>query len=93
MNIVLTFNHSNLFKALAEQSSNHSVVGMPAMSGGVALLDTVERDIRSHIREIEGKILTIVDNLMGGQINGWAVKPPVPSQSFRNISRYAIDSL
>ena len=57
------------------------------MSGGVALLDTVERDIRSHIREIEGKILTIVDNLLGGQINSWTARPPVPSQSFRNISK------
>ena len=57
------------------------------MSGGVPLLETVERDIRSHIREIDGKILTIVDNLLGGQINNWTVKPPVPSQPFRNISR------
>ncbi|XP_058809488.1 vacuolar protein sorting-associated protein 54 isoform X2 [Phymastichus coffea] len=78
------------FQALAEQNSNHSVMGIPTMIGGVTLLDTVERDIRSHIREIEGKILTIVDNLMGGQINSWAVKPPVPSQSFRNISRHLI---
>ena len=60
---------------------------MSNISGGVPLLETVERDIKSHIREIEGKILTIVDNLLGGQINSWAAKPPVPSQSFRNISR------
>ncbi|XP_016838193.1 vacuolar protein sorting-associated protein 54 [Nasonia vitripennis] len=78
------------FQALAEQSSNPSVVGVSAMSGGVALLDTVERDIRSHIREIEGKILTIVDILLGGQINSWTAKPPVPSQSFRNISRHLV---
>lgn len=79
-----------LFLVLAEQSSNHSIAGISSMSGGVTLLDTVERDIRSHIREIEGKILTIVDNLLGGQIANWTVKPPVPSQSFRNISRFVI---
>ncbi|XP_014216228.1 vacuolar protein sorting-associated protein 54 [Copidosoma floridanum] len=78
------------FQALAEQSCYHSVAGMPATSGGVALLDTVERDIRSHILEIDGKILTIVDNLLGGQISSWAAKPPVPSQSFRNISRHLV---
>ncbi|KAJ8669831.1 hypothetical protein QAD02_001090 [Eretmocerus hayati] len=78
------------FHALAEQSSSHSTVGLSSTTGGVALLDSVERDIRSHIREIEGKILSIVDNLMSGQINTWAAKPPVPSQSFRNISKHLV---
>ncbi|XP_057333954.1 vacuolar protein sorting-associated protein 54 [Microplitis mediator] len=59
-------------------------------TGGVALLDSVERDVRAHIREIEGKILTIVDNLVGGQISIWDARPPVPSQSFRNISRHLV---
>ncbi|KAL2736024.1 vacuolar protein sorting-associated protein 54 isoform X1 [Vespula squamosa] len=78
------------FQELAEQNPSRGVVGMPSVSGGVALLDSVERDIRAHIREIEGKILTIVDNLLGGQISKWNARPPVPSKSFRNISSYLI---
>lgn len=73
--------------ALTEQNPNRGLVGTSGMSGGVALLDSVERDIRAHVREIEGKILTIVDNLLGGQISKWTARPPVPSKSFRNISR------
>lgn len=73
--------------ALAEQNPNRGLIGTSGISGGVALLDSVERDIRAHVREIEGKILTIVDNLLGGQISKWAARPPVPSKSFRNISR------
>lgn len=76
-----------LFSELANHSANRSVIGASGGTGGVALLDSVERDIRAHIREIEGKILTIVDNLVGGQISSWDARPPVPSQSFRNISR------
>ncbi|KAK2583103.1 hypothetical protein KPH14_009130 [Odynerus spinipes] len=78
------------FQVLAEQNPSRGVVGMPSVSGGVALLDSVERDIRAHVREIEGKILTIVDNLLGGQISKWNARPPVPSKSFRNISSYLI---
>lgn len=78
------------FQALVEQYPSRGVVGMPSVSGGVALLDSVERDIRAHIREIDGKILTIVDNLLGGQISKWNARPPVPSKSFRNISSYLV---
>ncbi|XP_033216435.1 vacuolar protein sorting-associated protein 54 [Belonocnema kinseyi] len=77
------------FQGLAEISTNRSsVVGLSGATGGVALLDTVERDIRSHVREIDGKILTIVDNLLNSQISNWTAKPPVPSQPFRTISKH-----
>ncbi|EFN76173.1 Vacuolar protein sorting-associated protein 54 [Harpegnathos saltator] len=77
------------FQALMEQNPNRGgLIGTSGMSGGVALLDSVEKDIRAHVREIEGKILTIVDNLLGGQISKWTARPPVPSKSFRNISSY-----
>ncbi|XP_063982746.1 vacuolar protein sorting-associated protein 54 isoform X1 [Diachasmimorpha longicaudata] len=78
------------FQELANHSANRSAMGSSGGTGGVALLDSLERDVRSHIREIEGKILTIVDNLVGGQISSWDARPPVPSQSFRNISRHLI---
>ncbi|KAF7996326.1 hypothetical protein HCN44_001958 [Aphidius gifuensis] len=78
------------FQELANHSSNRGVIGSSGGTGGVALLDSVERDVRAHIREIEGKILTIVDNLVSGQISNWDARPPVPSQSFRNISRHLV---
>ncbi|XP_066592253.1 vacuolar protein sorting-associated protein 54 isoform X2 [Prorops nasuta] len=74
------------FQALAEIGSNRGPNNIASISGGVALLDSVERDICAHIKEIEGKILTIVDNLLGGQISIWTARPPVPSKSFRTIS-------
>ncbi|XP_018370917.1 PREDICTED: vacuolar protein sorting-associated protein 54 [Trachymyrmex cornetzi] len=76
------------FQALTEQNPSRGLIGTSGISGGVALLDSVERDIRAHVREIEGKILIIVDNLLGGQISKWTARPPVPSKSFRNISSY-----
>ncbi|KOC70138.1 Vacuolar protein sorting-associated protein 54 [Habropoda laboriosa] len=75
------------FQMLAEQNPNRGF-GASSISGGVALLDSVERDIRAHVKEIESKILTIVDNLLGGQISKWTARPPIPSKSFRNISSY-----
>lgn len=76
---------------LTEQNPSRGL-GPSGISGGVALLDSVERDIRAHVKEIESKILTIVDNLLGGQISKWTARPPIPSKSFRNISRYVLHS-
>lgn len=52
--------------------------------------DTIEKDFLSHIKEIESKVLTIVTTLMHNLLNTWDARPPVPSQSFRNISRHFI---
>lgn len=57
-------------------------------SNPLVQLDTVERDVTSHVQEIEAKILTIVSSLLSVQLDRWEVKPPVPSQPFRNISRH-----
>lgn len=52
--------------------------------------DTIEKDFFSHIKEIETKVLTIVTTLVHNLLNNWDARPPVPSQSFRNISRHFI---
>lgn len=52
--------------------------------------DTIEKDFVSHIKEIETKVLTIVTSLVSTQLNSWNARPPVPSQSFRNISRHFV---
>lgn len=52
--------------------------------------ETIEKDFLSHIKEIESKVLTIVTTLVHNLLNSWDARPPVPSQSFRNISRHFI---
>ncbi|XP_053666941.1 vacuolar protein sorting-associated protein 54 [Anopheles marshallii] len=49
--------------------------------------DSVQKDFVSHIKEIENKVLSIVCDVVTGQLNNWDARPPVPSQPFRNISR------
>ncbi|XP_055593083.1 vacuolar protein sorting-associated protein 54 [Uranotaenia lowii] len=49
--------------------------------------DSVEKDFASHIKEIENKVLVIICDAVSGQMANWDARPPVPSQSFRNISR------
>lgn len=67
--------------------------GLSGDSNNVGALlgyDTVERDLDSHIREIEGKVLSIVTSLVVSQMAGWDARPPVPSQPFRSISRHFV---
>lgn len=52
--------------------------------------DTIEKDLFSHIKEVETKVLNIVTTLVHNLLNTWDARPPVPSQSFRNISRHFI---
>lgn len=51
---------------------------------------TVEKDFFSHIKEIENKMLMIVSQLVSSQLQNWDARPPIPSQSFRNISRHFV---
>lgn len=51
---------------------------------------TVEKDFISHIKEVENKMLVIVAGLVNAQLNNWDARPPIPSQSFRNISRHFV---
>uniref|UniRef100_A0A6P7FVR7 Vacuolar protein sorting-associated protein 54 n=1 Tax=Diabrotica virgifera virgifera TaxID=50390 RepID=A0A6P7FVR7_DIAVI len=55
-----------------------------ALSG----FDLVEKDIGHHIRQLETKVLSIMNTLLGDQLGEWDAKPPVPSKQFRNISRH-----
>jgi vacuolar protein sorting-associated protein 54 len=64
-----------------QQHPNRSVIG-------VSHFDCVEKDVNSHVQEIEGKVLSIINNLITVQLNQWDARPPVPSQAFRNISRH-----
>lgn len=51
-------------------------------------LDTVERDIGHHIQQLETKVLSIMNTLLGDQLQEWDARPPVPSKAFRNVSRH-----
>lgn len=52
--------------------------------------DIVEKDYLSHIKEIENKVLNIVTTLVNNQLISWEAKPPIPSKTFRNISRHFV---
>lgn len=51
---------------------------------------SIESDIISHKKELENKISLIVSNMLSSQLTGWDAKPPVPSQTFRNISKHLV---
>ncbi|XP_072938540.1 vacuolar protein sorting-associated protein 54 [Epargyreus clarus] len=51
---------------------------------------SIESDIAGHKKEIESKISIIVSNMLSSQLTGWDAKPPVPSQTFRNISKHLV---
>ncbi|XP_055852972.1 vacuolar protein sorting-associated protein 54 [Episyrphus balteatus] len=56
----------------------------------VSSFDTIEKDFIGHIKEIENKIYGIVTDRVAAQLSSWDSRPPVPSQSFRNISRHLV---
>lgn len=62
-------------------------------SGNAGIINgwnTTEKDFLSHINEIESKMLAIVGQLVNNQLTNWDARPPIPSQSFRNISRHFV---
>lgn len=53
--------------------------------------DAIEKDYQSHIKELELKILSLMcSSVCTSQLMTWEAKPPIPSQSFRNICRQFI---
>nr|CAD7261959.1 unnamed protein product [Timema shepardi] len=72
---------------VSQQGSNPQAHSLRNV-GGLSHLEAVEKDVNSHVLEIEGKVLSIIGSLISGQLGHWEAKPPVPSQAFRNISRH-----
>ncbi|XP_067620743.1 vacuolar protein sorting-associated protein 54 isoform X2 [Eurosta solidaginis] len=56
----------------------------------VSGFDSIEKDFHSHIKEIENKIYSIVTERVSAQLEQWDARPPIPSQTFRNISRHLV---
>lgn len=54
------------------------------------LMPQVRNHFNGHIKEIENKMLMIVSQLVNSQLVNWDARPPIPSQSFRNISRHFV---
>jgi vacuolar protein sorting-associated protein 54 len=59
-------------------------------TGSLMGWNTIEKDFISHIKEVESKMLMIVGQLVNSQLANWQARPPIPSQSFRNISRHFV---
>lgn len=90
-NLALVSRALQLVLWLMPQVRNHfnsldSNGNVGALNGWV----TVEKDFLSHIKEIENKMLMIVSQLVSTQLSSWDARPPIPSQSFRNISRHFV---
>ena len=49
--------------------------------------DHASRDFRDHLGELERKIVQIVDAALQQQLNTWERRPPVPSNTFKNIGK------
>lgn len=71
-----------LMKSLLEKLHSKDV----SLSG----FESIEQDIKNHKSEIENKICLIVSNMLSLQLTGWDAKPPVPSQTFRIISKHLV---
>ncbi|TDG44187.1 hypothetical protein AWZ03_009361 [Drosophila navojoa] len=52
--------------------------------------EAIERDYQGHIKEIEHKIHGIVSERIAAQLEAWDARPPIPSQTFRHISRHLV---
>lgn len=90
-NLALVSRALQLVLWLMPQVKNHfnkldSNGNVGALNGWI----TVEKDFLSHIKEIENKMLMIVSQLISTQLASWDARPPIPSQSFRNISRHFV---
>jgi len=59
-------------------------------AGSLSGWTTIEKDFISHIKEIENKMLTIIGQMVNAQLTNWDARPPIPSQSFRLISRHFV---
>lgn len=50
-------------------------------------LETVARAIKTHVRDVETKLLSIVEPLIASELRHWEARPPVPSKVFLNICK------
>lgn len=90
-NLALVSRALQLVLWLMPQVKNHfNSLDMNGNAGSLAGWLTVEKDFVSHIKEIENKMLMIVSQLVSQQLSNWDARPPIPSQSFRNISRHFV---
>lgn len=65
--------------------SSHSIKNLSNIN--VNVLNEVELNIKDHIGKLHAKVVLVVSNVVTNEVANWAAKPPVPSSSFRNISK------
>ncbi|CAH1156225.1 unnamed protein product [Phaedon cochleariae] len=63
-------------------------MAVESTSGFDRVFDTVEKDIGHHVQQLETKVVSIMDALLGEQLTEWDARPPSPSKQFRNVSRH-----
>ncbi|CAH1965831.1 unnamed protein product [Acanthoscelides obtectus] len=59
-----------------------------APTEAMSCFDTVEVEVNHHVQQLEVKVVSIMNTLLGDQLLEWDAKPPLPSKQFRCISRH-----
>ena len=49
--------------------------------------DNAAKDYQEHLTELDKKITQVVDAALNYQLANWAMKPPLPSDSFKAIGK------
>ncbi|XP_054263192.1 vacuolar protein sorting-associated protein 54-like isoform X2 [Macrosteles quadrilineatus] len=56
-------------------------------SAKMTQLETVTRHIKTHVRDVQDKLVSIMEPLVVNELKHWEARPPVPSKSFQNICK------
>ncbi|CAH0389863.1 unnamed protein product [Bemisia tabaci] len=62
--------------------------GLISETTSVTSLDTVAQKMKTHARDIQGKLISIVNQIVDNELRSWEAKPPIPSKSFQNLCKY-----
>lgn len=54
----------------------------------MTVLDAVTQQIKTHVRDVQSKLLSIMGPLVASELRLWEAKPPVPSKAFQNICKH-----
>uniref|UniRef100_A0A1B6DGB4 Vacuolar protein sorting-associated protein 54 n=1 Tax=Clastoptera arizonana TaxID=38151 RepID=A0A1B6DGB4_9HEMI len=62
--------------------------GLLPENSRMSSLDSVTLQIKTHVRDVQAKLLSIMGPLVASELRHWEAKPPVPSKSFQNICKH-----
>ncbi|CAB3381281.1 Hypothetical predicted protein [Cloeon dipterum] len=87
-NLALMSRSLQLVLVAAEAAKQQLLPSVTDSQRIVMHLANLEKDIMSHCKEIENKLLALICGLVSREVSQWDARPPVPSNSFRNVSKH-----